>query len=301
MEAIDAIFTDVAQASKRYRSVVKLKQPPKLCDLEDDNCFALLGGFQQLDQVLVGEVIKLQNGAAVKVRLIDVQKGKAVGQKALTVASEDRKEIKAWAEALACELLNGATCFGQAILDADLPEMKIFIDNQPSQRSGQEVEQLRLPLGVHTVRVMVDQRTSLERKLLVSRDQPTKPALYARQLEEGGISLTPVQDLQLDVSGKTSLPPSAKVVKGGGRWTRPVGFTVAGVGALAAGIGAYEGMHSKSLVSDANSRYQTNHGAYQQSDLATISSAHSAASTANVLFVVGAVLVAAGLTMSFAF
>jgi hypothetical protein len=90
LQSIEDIFLDVAQASKRYRSVVKLNKPPKLCDMEDDNCFALLGGFQQLDQVLVGEILKLQNGAAVKVRLVDVQKGKAIGQKALTVQTEER-------------------------------------------------------------------------------------------------------------------------------------------------------------------------------------------------------------------
>ena len=106
LQSIEDTFLDVAQASRRYRSVVKLNKPPKLCELEDDNCFALLGGFQQLDQVLVGEILRLENGAAVKVRLIDVRKGKAIGEKALTVQTEDKNEIKSWAEALACDLLN---------------------------------------------------------------------------------------------------------------------------------------------------------------------------------------------------
>lgn len=109
------------------------------------------------------------------------------------------------------------------------------------------------------------------------------------------------QDPHLAVPGRLDLAPDAKEVKSGGKWTRPVGFTLAGAGLLMAGIGAYQGAHSKSLVDDANRRYRNNKGAYLQGDLATISSAKKAANTANVLFVVAAVLAAAGLTMSLAF
>jgi len=301
MEAIDAVFTDVAQASKRYRSVVKLQKPPKLCALEDDNCFALLGGFQQLDQILVGEVIKLQNGAAVKVRLIDVAKGKAIGQKALTVASEDRKEIKVWAEALACELLNGAVCYGQALLDTDLPEMKIYIDNQPAQRTGKQLEQMRLPLGVHAVRVTVDQRTSLERKLLVSRDQPTRPSLYARQLSEGGISLLPSQDLQLDVSGKPNLPPSAKVVNRGVKWTTPTGLALGAAALVTGGFGTYELLHGRNQIKQADNAAGARGGAYTQAELGGLSSAQTNQKIGGVLLVTAAVLAVAGVALTFAF
>jgi hypothetical protein len=301
MQSIEDTFMDVAQASKRYRNVVKLAKPPKLCELEDDNCFALLGGFQQLDQVLVGEILKLQNGAAVKVRLIDVQKGKAIGQKALTAQTDDKSEIKSWAEALACDLINNTTCKGQAMIDVDLPDMRVIIDNMQYPRTGKNPETFAVPLGVHNVRVAIDQRTSVERKLLVSREPPSKPVLYARQLPGGGIILMRSLDLQMNASGKRDLAASVNTADlKETKWTKPVGYAVAGLGIVAGAIGVYEGLHSKSLTNDANARYTSQNG-YLQRDLSQIDSAKSAAGTANILFVVGAVLLASGLTMSFAF
>jgi hypothetical protein len=299
MKSIEETFRDVAQASNRYANVVPLATPPKLCDLEDDNCFAMVGGFQQLDQVLVGEVLKLQNGAAVKVRLVDVAKGKAVGQKNLTLQTDDNAEIKSWAEALACDLLHNTTCKGQAMIDVDLPDMRVIIDNLQYPRTNRNPETYTLPLGVHTVRVMVDQRTSVERKVLVSRDVSGKPALYARQLSQGGISLLRPQDL---TAQKSELSASVRTTDlKQTKWTRPVGYTVAAVGLLAIGGAVLEGLHSRSLSNDASAQFQANGGGYLQSNLSTIDSARSAASTANILFVVGGVLAATGATMAFAF
>src|SRR5207302_45744 len=135
-------------------------------------------------------------------RLVDVPTGKAIGTKAYTVASQDKDEIHVWAEALACDLINGTTCKGQAIIDADLPEMRAVVDNLQYPRSGKNPETFTVPLGVHN---------------------------------------------------------------------------------------------------DANALYDAHNGVYLQSDVATIDSARSAATAANVLFVVSAVVIAAGLTMAFAF
>jgi hypothetical protein len=298
MRSIEDTFVDVAQASKRYRTVVKLPKPPKLCVMDDDKCFAMMGGFQQLDQVLVGETLKLQNGAAVKVRLVDVPTGKAIGTKAYTVASQDKEEIKVWAEALACDLINGTTCKGQAIIDGDLPEMRIVVDNLQYPRTGRNPETLAMPLGVHTVRVMVGDRASLERKILVSHVTPATPALFARQLESGGIALLRPQDMKQ--TGSLAASVSTAQLRQT-RWTRPAGFTIAAAGLIVAGIAAYEGVHSKKLRDDANALYASHNGVYLQSDVATVDSARSAATAANVLFVVSAVVIAAGLTMAFAF
>lgn len=301
LTSIEDTFLDVAQASKRYRSVVKLAKPPKLCELEDDNCFALLGGFQQLDQVLVGEVLHLSNGVTVRVRLVDVQKGKAVGDKALTVQAEDKNEIKAWAEALACDLINNETCKGQAMVDVDLPDMRVIVDNQQYPRTGKNPELFTTPLGVHSLRVAVDQRTSVERKLLVGRTPPAKPSLFARQLEGGGISLLRSQDLQLGAGGKPELAASVPTAQlKTGKWTKPVGLTVAGVGVVLAAVGVFQGLHSKSLVDQAQKNYATN-GAYLASDLTTLDSAHSAATLGNVLTIGGAVLLISGAVLTFAF
>jgi hypothetical protein len=166
---------------------------------------------------------------------------------------------------------------------------------------GRNPEIFTVPLGVHSVRVAVDERTSVERKLLVSREPPSKPALMARQLAGGGIILMRPQDLQMNASGKRDLAasiPSSELKQT--KWTRPVGLAVAGLGIVAAAIGTYEGLHSRSLTNDANARYYSQNG-YLQRDLSQLDSAKSAAGTANILFVVGAVLLASGLTMSFAF
>ena len=255
-----------------------------------------MGGLQQLDQVLVGQTLKAQNGVAVKVRLIDVQKSKAIGEKAQMVQSQDKDEIKVWAEALACDLINGAACKGQAIIDADLPEMRVVIDNLMYPRSGKNPETFSLPLGVHNVRVMVGERASLERKLLVSRAAPAKPALIARQIERGSIVLLRPQDAQPAPAASVA---TAQVQKS--RWTRPAGLALAAAGLVAGGIGIYEGVHSKNLRDDANARYAQNNGVYLQSDVGTISSAKSAATTANVLYAVSAVALVAGLVVAFAF
>ena len=102
------------------------------------------------------------------------------------------------------------------------------------------------------------------------------------------------------VDGKPSVAPSVRP-KPGVRWTRPVGIAVAAAGAVALGVASYEGLHSKSFVNDANASFNANQGAYRPQDLATIDSAKSASSLANVLFIAGGVLAATGLTMIFAF
>src|SRR5258708_4125550 len=302
MQSIEDTFIDVAQASKRYRTVVKLAKPPKLCELEDDNCFALLGGFQQLDQVLVGEILKLQNGAAVKVRLIDVQKSKAIGQKALTAQTDDKSEIKSWAEALACDLINNTTCKGQAMIDVDLADMRVIIDNMQYPRVGRNPEIFTVPLGVHSVRVAVDERTSVERKLLVSREPPSKPALMARQLAGGGRILVQPQDLQMNASGKRELTasiPSSELKQT--KWTKAVGWTALGAGVLVGAIGLYQGLHSNSLGNQAQKNYSANGGTYLPSYVSTLQSAHTAATLGNVLTIGGTLLVVSGAVLTFAF
>jgi len=63
----------------------------------------------------------------------------------------------------------------------------------------------------------------------------------------------------------------------------------------------YQGTHAKSLINSSNDRYVAQGNRYTQADLATIDSANSAAKTANVLYIVGGVLLAAGLVTTFVF
>jgi len=130
----------------------------------------------------------------------------------------------------------------------------------------------------------------------------TQAEIVIEHYAEGGITLMRSQDLQLGAAGKSQLGTSVKTVElKQTKWTKPVGYTVAAVGLLGLGAGVVEGLQSKKLVSDANTRYKANGGAYLQSDLATLDSARGAASTANILYIAGAVLLATGLTLSFAF
>lgn len=298
LKAVDDAFRQVADASKRFRAVVALPEPAEKqgCGLNVP-CLASLGGLQGVDEVFAGDLAKTENGLILRVKLVDTRGERVLGDKDQVIASQTAGEVQVWAESLACKLLMGQECLGEVLVDADLPEMKILVDGDPIARTSNRPERLRLPVGVHRVRIAVDKRTSLERQLLVSRQAPSGVTLYAREHEEA-LALTSPAEAPRGVDGNPSVAPSVRPTPT--KWTRSVGITMAAVGVAAAGIATYEGLHSKSLANDANSRFAAN-GAYTQRDLSTISSAHSAATTANVLFIVGGVLAASGLVLTFAF
>ena len=298
LKAVDDAFRQVADASKRYRSVVALPEPAEKqgCGLNVP-CLASLGGLQGVDEVMAGDLTKTENGLILRVKLVDTRGEKVRGDKDQVIASQTAPEVQVWAESLACKLMMGQECVGEVSIDADLPEIKILVDGEAVPRTSSRPERLRLPVGVHRVRIAVDKRTSLERPLLVSRQASPGVTLYARENEEA-LTLISSAEAPRGVDGKPSVAPSVRPTPT--KWTKPVGMTMAAVGIVAAGIATYEGLHSKSLADDANSRFAAN-GAYTQRDLSTISSAHSAATTANVLFIVGGVLAASGLALTFAF
>ena len=78
------------------------------------------------------------------------------------------------------------------------------------------------------MRVTVGQRTSLERALPILRISPPGVALYARQFEQGGLSLLAPQDLPLDRDGNRKPAPSVrpKQVQAGTKWTKTAGFAI---------------------------------------------------------------------------
>ena len=119
--------------------------------------------------------------------------------------------------------------------------------------------------------------------------------VYARQLKDGGIPLMVASAMQKGV-----VPPKSVDVEGG-KWTRPVGFVLAGLGVAAAGFSGQQYLHSKSLVSDANGAYTANGGANFPADTQKLSSAKSALNTSNIAGLAAAVLIVGGLTMAFAF
>jgi len=85
------------------------------------------------------------------------------------------------------------------------------------------------------------------------------------------------------------------------RWTRTAGYVAAGAGIVAAGIAVAEGIHSRSMLDQAESGYRANGNVYRPADLSNLESGNSAARTANVLFAAGGALIASGLLLAFAF
>lgn len=303
-EDIEQVMRSIAEVAPKVRNPIFMPRPPKACEFEDDKCFAALGGFQQLDQILFGSLVKADNGMSVHVRLIDVATAKRVGQAQQIVASTDKVELKAWAESLACQLLIPSGCEGTAIIDADLPEMQLLVDNKPLARSAEtgKPEKIKLPVGVHKIRVMIGQRTSVERPLPVLREGGTQVALYAREFDEGGISLLAAAELATGMDGHREAPASVRPRPSNGRgWTKPVGISVAALGLISGGLGVWQGSRTKSLTQQANQSYVQNGNLYEAKDLVTIDSARSSAQNANILLTTGLLLLGAGLGVAFAF
>jgi hypothetical protein len=171
--------------------------------------------------------------------------------------------------------------------------MTIYVDNRLAPRSFKAPEVIPVEPGVHAVRVAVGQRTSLEKKVAVRRGGFSE-TIYARQTEKGGIPLW----LASDLHGATP-DPSVDVSEGG--WKRPAGYTAAALGAVLVAVGVYEGLHSSSLVDQAQKNYAANGNTYLASDVANLNSAHSAATLGNVLTWSGAALIATGAVLVFAF
>jgi tetratricopeptide (TPR) repeat protein len=97
-----------------------------------------------------------------------------------------------------------------------------------------------------------------------------------------------------------SPPPSAAVVppdQGPGEAPSPTllyaGVATAGVGAVLLGIGVYSGLHSQSLANQV-SQVGAEHGTWTTQDQSNYDSGRSAATVANVMYVTGAVALAAG-------
>src|SRR5439155_12362071 len=94
---------------------------------------------------------------------------KVSGRDIRVIESQSDKEVRARADSLACRLLAGGDCTGEALVDVDLPEMNLLVDEMPVARGGMNPERLRMAVGAHTLRVTVGDRTSLEKPLLVTR------------------------------------------------------------------------------------------------------------------------------------
>jgi hypothetical protein len=292
LESVQKTFFEVAKQSPLFKDVVLLDRPA-LCNPYDVRCFSDVGRLAHCQNVLVGSSSAVGNGFLVSFRIVEVGKARVMpGSEVERLLVTDRQaDARAWAERQACRALQ-VKCVGKIVVDADRKDMNIYIDDRLAPRSFETPEQIGVEPGVHGVRISIGQRTSLEKKVAVSNQ--VSDIVYARQTEEGGLPLVLASELR--VGQRPGF--SAEFHEGG--WKTPIGWTIAGAGILAAGIGAYEGLHSKSLIDSANANYASQN-AYLGNDVATIDSARNAATAANILFAVGGALVAAGLITVLAF
>ena len=292
LESIQKTFFDVAKESPLLKDAVLLGQAT-LCDVKDAACFQNVGKLARCQNVLVGASAAKGNGVVLSVRIFDVAKKRVLpgSEVEQVLESEKPAEVQAWAEGQACRALN-VKCVGRLQVDADRRDMLLYVDNRVAPRSYQSPEQIGISPGVHSVRVAVGQRTSLEKKVVVRRNGASE-VVYARQTEKGGLPLVLASELR-------GTRPGASVDVQEGKWTKPVGYTLAGAGVLALAVGIYEGQHSKSLISQAETNYRAN-GVYLSNDISNLNSARSAATIGNVLLVASAVLIASGTVLTFAF
>jgi hypothetical protein len=293
LESVQKTFFDVAKQSPLIKDAVLLGQSA-LCDAHDARCFADAGKMAHCQNVLVGSSAAKGNGFVLSVRIFEVNKARVMpGSEVEQVLETDRpNDVQAWAEGQACRALQ-VKCVGRLQVDADLHEMNIYVDNRLAPRSFKTPELIGVEPGVHAVRIAVGQRTSLEKKVTVRRNGVSE-IVYARQTDKGGLPITLASELH-------GARPEASVEFSEGGWKKPVGYTVAGVGVIAAGIGAFELMHGRSQVSNADTAATARGGVYTTSELSTLSSAHSAQRTGAVLLAGGAVLLVTGAVLAFAF
>jgi hypothetical protein len=293
LDAIQKTFFDVAKDSPLLKDAVLLGDSTARCDLRDAACFSNVGRMARCQNVLVGSSAAKGNGYVLSVRLFEVGKQRVLPNSEVEqVLETDRQaDVQAWAEGQACRALQ-VKCAGRISVDVDRKDMSIYVDNRLAPRSFRNPEVIAMEPGVHGVRVTAGQRTSLEKKVAVRRGGFSE-TVYARQTEKGGLPLWLASDLR-------GARPDPSVDVKEGKWTRPVGYTLAGAGMVALGVGIYQGQHSKSLIDNAESNYRAN-GAYLPSDVSNLNSARSSATIANVLLISSALLIASGALLTFAF
>ena len=294
-ESLQQVFYDVAKESPVLKDPLFLKRPPA-CGYRDTECIAGIGGFSHCENVLVGSSTPVDNGFLLSVRLIDVAKKKATARVDEVVVAEKEEQIAAWAEGHACRALK-VDCKGEVALDLDRPDMVPVIDRRPVPRKPSAsggAEKISLPVGLHMVRVSIGRRSSLERPLVIRRK--SAPArITARQLSDCAIPVTIGGEL------KNELPQPASVECRGANTPRIIGLALAGAGVLAGGVGAYEGLQSKSGTTDVNNHVKSNGGVAVPNDITKIESARTQAKTANILFATSAVLIVGGAVLYFVF
>ena len=233
LDAIQKTFFDVAKDSPLLKDAVLLGDSTSRCEARDAACFSSVGRMARCQNVLVGSSAAKGNGYVLSVRIFEVGKQRVLpGSEVEQVLETDRQaDVQAWAEGQACRALQ-VKCVGRISVDADRRDMTIYVDNRLAPRTFKTPEVIAVEPGVHGVRVAVGQRTSLEKKVPVRRGG-FSDTVFARQTERGGLPLSLASDL------RGERPPASVDVREG-KWTKPVGYTLAGAGIIALGVGIFQ-------------------------------------------------------------
>lgn len=285
----DAKMRPVLQES--LQSIVKIAPftrpaPPAAAPAQpcaDDACWAALAASQKLDQLLVASY----QGGAMRMKLLDV-----AGKKSLAEADQSAvppELAQAWAEALACKLLIPAGCMGEAAVDAG-DGVQVRLDGQPLARG----EKRKVAVGVHQVEARAGTAVT-QQPLPVLREGT--PPLFARAVAGqprlmAKLETAPVAAIAAAPAG-TATPQRA--------WKKPVAIAAVALGVIAGGAGIGFGAKSHSALNSAETSFHTNGGAFRAGDLSNLNDGNSAARSANTLFVISGVLLAAGAVVAFAF
>ena len=294
LEAIQKIFYDVAKSSPLLKDATLLGKDAPACAIEDTACIAKIGNINGCQAVLAGRSTREDNGFTLRARMVNAKAGKLMGKVNQVMATDDDTQVAAWAEGQACRALK-VDCKATVTLDADRPDMKVMLDNRPLDRKPAAIgpEVLTLSPGVYKIRVMIGQRNSREEVLALRRGG--KETVHVRQLADGGIPLSLASAMQ------KGAVPAKSVEVAGGKWTKPVGIVVAGLGVVAAGFGAQQYFHAKGLTDDTNKAFAANGGYLKPADLPNVSSAKTANSNSKIAYAVGAGLVVVGALFVFVF
>src|SRR5437764_13618788 len=245
----------------------------------DEACWVTAGIAGNADHVAVAS----WDTGTLRVRLVDVGLRKVVQEAQRTGVSPDPVEATAWTEALGCKVMVPAGCSGQVLAEADFG-ITLELDGEPL-RPG---EKRLVPVGVHALRIREGTSESLRELPVLLEGAPAVSIASSRRP-------SPTAAPAAAVAASPSAPQTKRA------WTRTAGYAAAGAAVLAAGAGAYFGLKSKSDLDQAESGYRANGGAYQPADLQALQSGNSKAHTANALYIVSGVLLAAGAVLTFAF
>jgi len=281
----------VAKDSPLLKDAVLLGDSTSKCEARDAACFSSVGRMARCQNVLVGSSAAKGNGYVLSVRIFEWASSESAGFGGGAGAGDRPAGRRAGlGGGQACRALQ-VKCVGRISVDADRRDMTIYVDNRLAPRTFKTPE----VIAVEPASMASASRSASGPRW--KRRFPCARRLLGDHLRasdgEGGLPLSLASDL------RGERPPASVDVREG-KWTKPVGYTLAGAGIIALGSGSSRASTAKSLINQAESNYRAN-GAYLPADVSNLNSASSAATIGNVLLVSGAVLLASGSVLTFAF